>query len=254
MAEKAGMAPTSMEELKSLILDSNTTLIKKMDEHSKKADKRMGVLADKIAQNDRVIKMLEVDVRSWNRFIPQRKRKPSFVVYLLLAFSYLLILILFGIVLYRVANLPAEVTKMHKQLQETKDFFPCGSRTREWEYFDGGCYYFGIEAVTWDTAKAHCEERSSKLVVINEEAKQNFIESQTRGERYWIGLSDKNVEGEWKWIDGTDYRTTFKKWTRGEPNDAGEREDCAQIHAVGEWNDVGCNSKSFYVCEKPLPS
>ncbi|XP_062975008.1 hepatic lectin-like [Elgaria multicarinata webbii] len=192
--------------------------------------------------------------RAIDRFIPQWKWKASFVVYLLLAFSYLLILILFGIVLSRGSNLPAEVSKIQKQLQETKDIFSCGSRSRGWEYFDGRCYYFGNQKVSWGTAKAHCEEQSSKLVVIHEEAKQNFIQSQTRDERYWIGLSDTDVEGEWKWIDGTDYRTNFKKWRRGEPNNHEKGEDCVQVHTAGEWNDVPCNYPSFYVCEKPLPS
>uniref|UniRef100_A0A8D2JIK8 C-type lectin domain-containing protein n=1 Tax=Varanus komodoensis TaxID=61221 RepID=A0A8D2JIK8_VARKO len=133
--------------------------------------------------------------------------------------------------------------------------YPCGSRSREWEYFDGRCYYFGIEAVPWHTAKSHCEERNSKLVVIQDEPEQNFIQSQTKGERYWIGLSDVNVEGEWKWIDDTDYRTSYKNWKSGEPNDHGDHgEDCAQVSSAGQWNDLRCNTASFYVCEKPLPS
>uniref|UniRef100_A0A8D2KWQ0 C-type lectin domain-containing protein n=1 Tax=Varanus komodoensis TaxID=61221 RepID=A0A8D2KWQ0_VARKO len=128
-------------------------------------------------------------------------------------------------------------------------------QSREWEYYDGGCYYFGIQKVNWHAAQSHCEEQNSKLVVIHDEPKQNFIQSQTRDERYWIGLSDVNVEGEWKWIDGTDYRTSYKKWRSGEPNVHGDHgEDCAQIHIAGEWNDVQCNYKSFYICEKPLPS
>ncbi|KAF7243935.1 Hepatic lectin [Varanus komodoensis] len=167
--------------------------------------------------------------------LPLWKEKSSLLVYLLLAVSYLLILILFGITLSMV--------------------YPCGSRSREWEYYDGGCYYFGIQKVNWHAAQSHCEEQNSKLVVIHDEPKQNFIQSQTRDERYWIGLSDVNVEGEWKWIDGTDYRTSYKKWRSGEPNVHGDHgEDCAQIHIAGEWNDVQCNYKSFYICEKPLPS
>uniref|UniRef100_A0A8D0L511 C-type lectin domain-containing protein n=1 Tax=Sphenodon punctatus TaxID=8508 RepID=A0A8D0L511_SPHPU len=80
---------------------------------------------------------------------------------------------------------------------------------REWEYFDGKCYYFSLEVVTWQTAKSKCEEDHSQLVVINSNAEQNFIQTRTRNERYWLGLSDLDTEGEWRWVDETDYRTSF---------------------------------------------
>ncbi|XP_044287548.1 hepatic lectin-like isoform X2 [Varanus komodoensis] len=188
-------------------------------------------------------------------YTPWWKQKSFLVLFPLLALSYLLIVVLFGLVLSLGSRLPSQVTKLHNQLQRNMDFYPCGSRSREWEYFDGRCYYFGIEAVPWHTAKSHCEERNSKLVVIQDEPEQNFIQSQTKGERYWIGLSDVNVEGEWKWIDDTDYRTSYKNWKSGEPNDHGDHgEDCAQVSSAGQWNDLRCNTASFYVCEKPLPS
>ncbi|XP_062998931.1 uncharacterized protein LOC134409871 isoform X1 [Elgaria multicarinata webbii] len=66
MAEGSGTVPIStvLEELKKLILDSTATLSKKMDVNEKNAAARMGVLADKIAQNDRDIKKLDVEVKA----------------------------------------------------------------------------------------------------------------------------------------------------------------------------------------------
>ncbi|KAJ6652988.1 hypothetical protein lerEdw1_010257 [Lerista edwardsae] len=175
----------------------------------------------------------------------------SYMPYLLLALAFLLIIILFGLVFSKDSKISAEVNQLRDQ---SKDLFPCGARTREWEYFDGWCYYFSVEMATWHTASAHCEDKNAHLVVIHDEAEQNFIQSQTRNGIYWIGLNDLAGEGKWTWVDGTEYKNSFKKWKKGEPNDMGNEEDCARIQYAGEWNDETCNTGSLYVCEKPLPS
>ncbi|XP_009575364.1 PREDICTED: hepatic lectin-like, partial [Fulmarus glacialis] len=148
-----------------------------------------------------------------------------------------------------------EVHPEQKQNFSGRDFllFPCGPGSREWEYFDGKCYYFSLTRTSWYKAKAQCEEMHSQLVVINSYAKQNFVMFRTRNERFWIGLTDENSEGEWEWIDGTDYKTTFTFWKEGEPNDSGQNEDCAHMWISGQWNDVYCTYECYYVCEKPLP-
>ncbi|XP_060619827.2 hepatic lectin-like [Anolis sagrei] len=136
----------------------------------------------------------------------------------------------------------------------SNELFPCGSRNREWEYFHGGCYYFSVIDATWHTAQDHCTEKNASLVVIHDMAKQNFIQSQSRGRRFWLGLTDGKTEGQWTWVDGTNYRTGFKNWKQGEPNDYQNQEDCAEMGVLGEWNDVACNNKGLYICEKPLLS
>ncbi|XP_062990552.1 olfactory receptor 5V1-like [Elgaria multicarinata webbii] len=87
MAEGSGTVPisTALEELKKLILDSTATLSKKMDVNEKNAAARMGVLADKVAQNDRDIKKLDVERRTssfqgdpdLNASISQQEEKES---------------------------------------------------------------------------------------------------------------------------------------------------------------------------------
>ncbi|XP_053154394.1 hepatic lectin-like isoform X2 [Hemicordylus capensis] len=142
-----------------------------------------------------------------------------------------------------------------RKLQETsKDLFPCGSRSWEWEYFDGRCYYFSVEKATWHMARSQCQAKNSDLVVIHHDAEQNFLQYQARNMLFWIGLHDLKEEGYWTWVDATDYRTGFMKWNRGEPNDSQGKEDCAMISETGRWNDMPCTSSAMYVCEKPLPS
>uniref|UniRef100_A0A8C3CDQ0 C-type lectin domain-containing protein n=1 Tax=Cairina moschata TaxID=8855 RepID=A0A8C3CDQ0_CAIMO len=130
-------------------------------------------------------------------------------------------------------------------------FFPLEIKIH-WEYFDGKCYYFSIDRMSWYKAKTQCEEMHSRLAIINSFAKQNFVMFRTRNERFWIGLTDGNSEGEWEWIDGTDYKSTF--WKEGEPNNSGNNEDCAHIWTSGQWNDVYCTFECYYLCEKPVPN
>ncbi|KAG8129703.1 putative Hepatic lectin protein [Naja naja] len=84
----------------------------------------------------------------------------------------------------------------------TYKVFPCGADNRQWEYFGGKCYFFSLKTIPWHEAMADCERRQSRLVIIDSLAKQNFIQTRTRNERYWIGLHDQHREGDWKWLDG----------------------------------------------------
>ncbi|XP_039369797.1 F-box/LRR-repeat protein 12 isoform X3 [Mauremys reevesii] len=187
-----------------------------------------------------------------------QKLRSSLTVYVLLALSYLLILILFAVSLSRVSMLSSQLNEMRNELKRnhsSNDFklFPCGPEAREWEYFSGKCYYFSLRETSWQGAKVLCEEEHSRLAIVNSRAQQNFIMYRTRNQRFWIGLSDENSEGEWKWIDGSDSTTGFTYWKEGEPNNSGQNEDCAHVWTYGEWNDVHCTYECYYICEKPAP-
>ncbi|KAM8987442.1 hepatic lectin-like [Ara ararauna] len=186
------------------------------------------------------------------------KLKSFVTVYLLLALSFLLTFTLFSVSLSRVSAISSklqEVPPGQSHNVSGRDFllFPCGPGSREWEYFGGKCYFFSLTRTSWHKAKAQCEEMHSQLAVINSYAKQNFVMFRTRNERFWIGLTDENSEGEWEWVDGTDYKTTFTFWKEGEPNNSNNNEDCAHLWVSGEWNDVYCTYECYYICEKPVP-
>ncbi|XP_062978233.1 E3 ubiquitin-protein ligase TRIM41-like isoform X1 [Elgaria multicarinata webbii] len=67
MAERFGTAPTSsvtMDELKKLILETKAALSKQIADNEKKAEARMGALADRLAQNERELKEVGVEVKA----------------------------------------------------------------------------------------------------------------------------------------------------------------------------------------------
>ncbi|XP_050958524.1 CD209 antigen-like [Labeo rohita] len=58
------------------------------------------------------------------------------------------------------------------------------------------------ELKSWSDSRQHCRDRGADLVIINSEEKQRFMSSFT-AERVWIGLSDREQEGNMKWVDNS---------------------------------------------------
>ncbi|XP_028678923.2 hepatic lectin-like [Erpetoichthys calabaricus] len=125
---------------------------------------------------------------------------------------------------------------------------PCDAN---WLAVNESCYYFVLKPKDWYSSKKFCANRKATLVVINGEEEQEFITKQHSSKYFWIGLSDTEEEGEFKWEDGTNFTTTTTFWRTGQPDDYNDNEDCiARDTEKGTWNDVPCNSKYFFICEK----
>ncbi|KAK2506546.1 hypothetical protein MC885_015298 [Smutsia gigantea] len=68
----------------------------------------------------------------------------------------------------------------------------------------GKCYYFSQSPKSWYEARIFCQENYSHLVIISSSAEQNFVAKAHGSPRvYWLGLSDINSEGDWRWLDGS---------------------------------------------------
>ncbi|KAJ8302218.1 hypothetical protein KUTeg_021205 [Tegillarca granosa] len=69
---------------------------------------------------------------------------------------------------------------------------------------------------------------------------------------YWIGGSDMEVEGEWRWMKSRQ-PFQFTAWAPGQPDDANKHEDCLHLYGVSgfKWNDYPCSIKGYFICEKP---
>lgn len=75
-------------------------------------------------------------------------------------------------------------------------------------------------AGTWQEAQAQAQKSGGNLVTINDKAEQDWI-AQTfkydlNTQALWIGLTDQETEGDFKWINGEPL--TYTNWASGEPN------------------------------------
>ncbi|XP_017705873.1 PREDICTED: C-type lectin domain family 10 member A isoform X1 [Rhinopithecus bieti] len=124
-----------------------------------------------------------------------------------------------------------------------------------WVEHQDSCYWFSHSGMPWAEAEKHCQLEDAHLVVINSREEQNFVQEHLSFAYTWMGLSD--LEGAWKWVDGTDYETGFQNWKPGQPDDwqghgLGGGEDCAHFHPDGRWNDDVCQKPYYWVCEAGL--
>ncbi|KAK2871165.1 hypothetical protein Q8A67_023692 [Cirrhinus molitorella] len=102
--------------------------------------------------------------------------------------------------------------------------------TGRWKFHQSGLYYFSSEKNSWTESRRYCTERGANLIIINSKEEQDFVKKWSDKNKFWIGLTDSDVEGTWKWVNGSTLTSGF--WGSGEPN--GHRgENCALSDSSG---------------------
>ncbi len=119
-----------------------------------------------------------------------------------------------------------------------------------WDCTLDGDYDYCATDVTWNTAFNVCEGMDGHLVVMDDQAENDFVVNTGQAflGSFWIGLSDRDQEGDWVWIDGSDFG--FDDFGPGEPDDANGQSDCVGIYDQGwQWVDLPCALTAMFVCE-----
>jgi len=151
--------------------------------------------------------------------------------------------------------------------------------------YQGHVYKFYSDRLTWSAAKDFAEDLGGYLVIVNNSSENNFIKTNVTGLSFsgsasdgggakyvWLGGSDSNVEGQWKWVDGTSVprnNSTNKYWGDGAGHGAGgsepdnfQNQDCLAIGlegwptfnpgfygSKGQWNDIDCGNTLGFIVE-----
>ncbi|XP_038629986.1 CD209 antigen-like protein E [Scyliorhinus canicula] len=186
-------------------------------------------------------------------------------VTLIALISFLIIII--GLTVY---VLQVQCDENHRKLckvfqQYSESACPCG-----WQAHNKSCYRFLTDEKDWNTAKQECESLISHLIIINTPEEQNYTTESIKDKKdsYWIGITDRIVENEWKWVDGSPVKdlcgilmdiivpvfSSSNYWRKNQPDNS-NNEDCATIgeetrDGTFGWNDDNCKTPHPFICEK----
>ncbi|KAF4103302.1 hepatic lectin [Onychostoma macrolepis] len=141
----------------------------------------------------------------------------------------------------------------------SKPVIKCRPCPEDWLHLEGRCYFFSEDKLDWQHSKESCASMGGHLTILHSHQQHHTLESVARNRggfdyHYWIGLSDIETEGVWKWVDNTVVNTTFwSEWDK-EPNNHQSGgihgEDCAVLDSHSKtWFDVPCDFSYKRICE-----
>lgn len=110
--------------------------------------------------------------------------------------------------------------------------------------------YEETPALTWEEAHNYAQRFGAHLATVRSLAENKWIDSTFGVKNKWIGINDREKEGEYVWSSGE--KSTFTHWNNGEPNNYGGVEDYGHIgdNAEGKWNDNNPNARFVGIMER----
>ncbi len=103
-------------------------------------------------------------------------------------------------------------------------------------FLKGNSLYTEVNGATWEEAEANANKLGGHLVTINDAEEDKFL-TDTFGLGHFFGLTDKEEEGNFKWVSGETLEYT--NWEPYQPTDSG-LQDYGAYHPLmgGYWDDV----------------
>lgn len=110
---------------------------------------------------------------------------------------------------------------------------------------------------TWFDAKTYCENIGAKLLIINNQQEQIFINATLNSlkvDRAWLGFSDMNKSDVLQWLDGTlvTNASSYQLWDTNFPQTVQKRFDCGLIVrglVDSRWSNRYCFQPNAFFCE-----
>ncbi|XP_045207888.2 CD209 antigen-like protein A [Mercenaria mercenaria] len=134
--------------------------------------------------------------------------------------------------------------------------YQAGSCPDGWTSHGAKCYHFSHDEESLPVAALVCQQMGGTLAEIETAEENVYLTSEVKllKNYFWIGLTDVQEEGVWRWYTSKRLLTStgFSSWAPGRPDNVGGKENCGQIRPDGLWGDTTCHTFNFYICEKPL--
>ncbi|XP_026516177.1 C-type lectin domain family 2 member B-like [Terrapene carolina triunguis] len=78
-----------------------------------------------------------------------------------------------------------------------------------WVGYRGKCYYFSEAEENWNNSQRHCSVLGASLAVIDSEQDLDFMLRYKGVSEHWIGLWREQERETWKWVNGSDFNSSF---------------------------------------------
>jgi hypothetical protein len=100
--------------------------------------------------------------------------------------------------------------------------------------FNGKWYRVYLEKLLWKSARDRCKTLGGVLACVHDRQTQDFIADLSKDLTLWIGGTDEDSTGRWRWLDGTEMK--YKAWAHFHPS--GDRGEDFLAIRNGKWIDA----------------
>uniref|UniRef100_A0A4W6CD33 C-type lectin domain containing 1 n=2 Tax=Lates calcarifer TaxID=8187 RepID=A0A4W6CD33_LATCA len=136
----------------------------------------------------------------------------------------------------------------------------CSECPEGWFQVENQCFILRSDKMDWANSQKNCTDSGGHLAILTNREELDAVRRENRriGEavfkNYWIGLTDIENEGHWKWVDNSTLKVAFWDMQAKEPDNhlsgGKEGEDCVVVDSTTEtWFDVPCSFMYPRICQ-----
>jgi len=109
-------------------------------------------------------------------------------------------------------------------------------------------FTYHAEPRSWMDAVNICKGEGTSLVMEKTVEIHNYVKTHYGQRPMWVGVSDRDAEGVFRFVDGSFVATTY--WRPGDP-DGGSKQNCVATNysEPGEWVDGPCSYQHPFLCQ-----
>ncbi|XP_025099852.1 CD209 antigen-like protein A [Pomacea canaliculata] len=118
---------------------------------------------------------------------------------------------------------------------------------RGWESFQGSCYIFITEDLSYYDALTICNAEGYDLLEVTSEAENTHMKNLVTARKVaavWLGMNNLFNQGQWVYSSNGS-PLTYTKLTKPKT----QQERCMQLAADGTWSNEFCGKANFFICE-----